>query len=312
MKSTHSIALAGPGTHVGYVGVGIMGAAMARNLLRGGVRVTACNRTRSKAEALVPDGATVVDTPAQLIAAGCEVVFLNLPDTPDVERVLCGEAGVLSAPAEQLAGLVVVDHSTICPVGTRALAAQLAERGVTLCDAPVSGGDVGAREGTLSIMCGGDAAALERVRPLLEMVGKKIAHLGPAGSGQACKACNQAAVVATLVGVCEALALAKRSGLDLQQVVGVLAGGAAQSWQLEQLGPKVARGDHAPGFMIDLLLKDLRLVSGAAADLKLPMPITGLIEALFRAAASQGHGSQGTQAVASVLETLGGFRYDRD
>lgn len=299
-------------SHAGYIGTGIMGAAMARNLLRGGVRVTACNRTRAKAEALASDGAVVVDTPAEVAASGCGVVFLNLPDTPDVEAVLLGEGGILSASADALAGLAVVDHSTICPVATRRLAETLATRGVTFCDAPVSGGDVGARDGTLSIMCGGDQAALDRVRPLLELVGKKITRLGPAGAGQACKACNQAAVVATLAGVCEALALAKQSGLDLGQVVTVLSGGAAQSWQLENLGPKIATGDHAPGFMIDLLVKDLRLVGGAASAQGAPMPVTGLIESLYQAAGAAGLGRDGTQALAAVYERLGSFSYERD
>lgn len=298
-----------PISHVGYIGVGIMGAPMARNLLRGGVNVTACNRTRAKAEALAGDGAKVADTPLEIVSSGCEAVLLNVTDTPDVEATLFGEAGITKAPPEQLRGLIVVDHSTICPVATKRFAERLREFGVQFCDAPVSGGDVGAQNGTLSIMCGGDPATIERVRPLLELVGSKITHLGPAGSGQACKACNQAAAVATLVGVCEALALAKQSGLDLQQVIETLAGGAAQSWLLENLGPRVAVGDHAPGFMIDLLLKDLRLVDSAASNAGLPMPVTTLARSLIQAASADGHGRDGMQSVATVIEQLGDFRY---
>ena len=290
----------------GYVGTGIMGAAMARNLLRGGVSLTVCNRTRAKAEALVPDGAEVVDSPADVVAAGAQVVFVNVPDTPDVEGVLFGDEGLATQPIE---GVVVVDHSTICPVATRGFAERLAEHGATLVDAPVSGGDVGARDGTLSIMCGGDRAAYDRVLPLLELVGKRATHLGPAGSGQACKACNQVAVVGALASVCEALALAKASGLDLDQVVEVVSAGAAGSWQLANLGPRIARGDHAPGFMIDLLLKDLRLVDGAAAEHGLPLPVTRLVETLYRAADAAGDGRQGTQALAAVYERLGSFNY---
>ena len=297
------------GGRLGYLGVVIMGSAMARNLLRAGARVTACNRTRAKAEALQADGATVADTPAEVVAAGCEVLFLNVPDTPDVERVLFGEQGVAKADEDQLHGLIVVDHSTICPVETKRIASRLAERGIAFVDAPVSGGDVGARAGTLSIMCGGEKLAFERVLPLLRVVGERITHLGPAGSGQACKACNQAAVVATLAGVCEALSLAKQSGLDPQQVTEVLGAGAAGSWQLENLGPRIAQGDHDPGFMIDLLLKDLRLVASAAGEQNLPMPITRLIESLYQSAASDGCGQHGTQALASVYERLGGFRF---
>lgn len=296
-------------TPVAYIGVGIMGVAMARNLLKAGVEVYASNRTRAKAEALEADGAKVVDGPADAIAAGCRVVFVNVPDTPDVEAVLFGESGVTAADAALVKGLVVVDHSTICPVATARFAARLAEHGATLVDAPVSGGDVGAREGTLSIMCGGDRAAFDAVRPLLEHVGKRIAHLGPAGSGQACKACNQVAVIGVLAGVCEALALAKASGLDLQQVVEVVSAGAAGSWQLANLGPKIAAGDHAPGFMIDLLLKDLRLVAGAAGAHDLPLPVTKLVETLYQSAAAAGAGREGTQALARVYERLGGFRY---
>jgi 3-hydroxyisobutyrate dehydrogenase len=298
-----------PETHVAYIGVGIMGAAMARNLLKAGVSVSACNRTRAKAEALQADGASVVDSPAEAVAAGCRVVFVNVPDTPDVEAVLFGASGVTAADASLLKGLIVVDHSTICPVTTKRFAERLAEHGALLVDAPVSGGDVGAREGTLSIMCGGDRAAFEAVRPLLEHVGKRITHLGPAGSGQACKACNQVAVIGVLSGVCEALALAKVSGLDLQQVVEVVAAGAAGSWQLANLGPKIAAGDHAPGFMIDLLLKDLRLVAGAAGAHDLPLPVTKLVETLFQSAAAAGAGRAGTQALAGVYERLGDFSY---
>lgn len=294
---------------VAYIGVGIMGAAMARNLLKAGVSVHVANRTRAKAEALAADGAKVIDSPAAAVAAGCRVVFINVPDTPDVEAVLFGESGVTSADAALLKGLIVVDHSTICPMATKRFAERLAEHGATLIDAPVSGGDVGAREGTLSIMCGGDRAAFDAVRPFLEHVGKRITHLGPAGSGQACKACNQIAVLGVLSGVCEALALAKVSGLDLQQVVEVVSAGAAGSWQLANLGPKIANGDHAPGFMIDLLLKDLRLVTGAAGAHDLPLPMTKLVETLYQSAAAAGAGREGTQALATVYERLGSFSY---
>lgn len=289
-----------------------MGSAMAKNLLRAGVPLTAWNRTRSKAEALTADGAILAASPAAAVAAlpigaSLRVLFINVSDTPDVESVLFGEQGVTIATAEQLSGLIVVDHSTICPIVTKQFAERLLEQGVTLIDAPVSGGDVGAQTGTLSIMCGGDPKAFEQVKPLLKIVGESITHLGPAGSGQACKACNQAAVVATLAGVCEALALAKQSGLDLKQVIGVLSGGAAASWQLANLGPKIAAGDHAPGFLINLLLKDLNLVASAAQEHDLPMPVTQLIESLFQSVAANGAGEQGTQALATEYQRLGKF-----
>ena len=232
-----------------------------------------------------------------------------MPDTPDVERVLFGDDGIASSAAEKINGLIVVDHSTICPVATRRFAERLADSGVALVDAPVSGGDVGAREGTLSIMCGGDREPFQRVRPLLEVVGKSVTHLGPAGSGQACKACNQIAGAAALAGACEALALAKANGLDLRQVVDVVSAGAAGSWQLANLGPKIAAGDHAPGFMVDLMLKDLRLVAGAADENGLRLPVSSLVETLLRATSEAGDGSQGTQALASEYERLGDFSF---
>ena len=293
--------------HVGYVGTGIMGAGMARNLLRAGIRVTACNRTRAKAEALEPAGASVVDHPVEAVRAGCRVVFVNVPDTPDVERVLFGERGVASA--ESADGLLVVDHSTICPIATKEFAERLRRVGAVLIDAPVSGGDVGAREGTLSIMVGGPEEAFNVVRPLLEHVGSRITHLGPTGSGQACKACNQVAGAAALAGVCEALALAKANGLDLRQVVDVVSAGAAGSWQFANLGPKVASGDHAPGFMVELMLKDLGLVAGAARGAQLPLPVTATVESLLRSVAASGSGRDGTQALAIAYERLGSFRF---
>lgn len=282
---------------------------MVRNLLKAGVRVTVCNRTRARAEALEPDGAAVVDTPAEVLAAGCRVVFLNVPDTPDVERVIFGENGLASKPSAALDGLIVVDHSTICPVATRGFAERLAVLGAQMIDAPVSGGDIGAQQGTLSIMCGGDRAAFDRVEPLLRSVGKLVTHLGPPGSGQACKACNQVAVAGALAGVCEALALAKASGLDLAQMIEVVSSGAAGSWLLANLGPRIAAGDHAPGFMIELLQKDLRLVAGTAAKTDLPLPVTRLVESLFQSAAANGHARDGMQALATVYERLGSFEY---
>ena len=183
------------------------------------------------------------------------------------------------------------------------------EKGVIYLDAPVSGGDVGAQKGTLSIMVGGDDAAFKRCLPLFEAMGKSIMHLGPAGMGQVCKACNQICVTLNLMGVCEAMALAKQSGLDLGKMIEVVSGGAAASWQLANLAPRIAAGDHAPGFMIDLVLKDLALVAEAARATKLPLAGTALGESYFRAVAANGGGRLGTQAMARTLEQLGKFRF---
>lgn len=295
-------------THtLGYIGLGIMGEPMARNLMNAGYPIVVYNRTASKGDALAADGAARADSPAEVArrVGGDGVVFLNVTDTPDVEHVLfADESGVINGAAE---GLVVVDHSTIAPLATQEFAHRLADRGVTLVDAPVSGGDVGAQNGTLSIMCGGDESAFDRVRPLLEVVGKSVVRLGGSGMGQACKACNQIAVVNALVGVCEAAALAKQVGLDVEKMIEVVGGGAGGSWQITNLGPKIAVGDHAPGFMIDLVLKDLGIVRQTAERVGLPVAGTATAEGYFRSVAEAGGGRLGTQAMARALEHLGGF-----
>lgn len=295
-------------TKVGYIGLGIMGKPMAGHLLTAGFDVAVWNRTRSKSQELEDAGARVADSPAALAAAGPDVIFLNVTDTPDVESILFGEHGIAAAAQP---GLIVVDHSTISPVATRIFARRLAESGVTLLDAPVSGGDVGARAATLSIMVGGPAETFSRVKHLLDVVGKSITHLGPVGAGQTCKACNQAAIASALLGVCEALALAKQEGLDLEKMIEVLGAGAAGSWQLNNLGPRIARGDHTPGFMIDLMLKDLAIVADTARQRTLPLNGVSLAESYFRAvaASSPDGGRLGTQAMARTVERLGGFTF---
>ncbi len=292
-------------TTVGYLGLGIMGAAMASNLLKHGHRVLVWNRTASKAAPLVEQGAEACESPADVARRQPQVIFLNVTDTPDVDEILFGEQGVAGAAAE---GLLVVDHSTISPVATKRFAERLAERGVTLLDAPVSGGDSGARKGTLSIMVGGPEAAFNEVLPLLRCMGERITRVGDSGAGQACKACNQVAVACNLLGVCEALSLAKASGLDLDKMIEVVSAGAGGSWQLTNLGPKIAAGDHAPGFMIDLVLKDLAIVADTARDHGLPLDGVALARDRFRDVAEHGGGRRGTQAIITALERLGGFQ----
>jgi len=293
---------------VGYIGLGIMGKPMAGHLLAAGLQLSVWNRTAGKARELVDAGAVALDSPATMAATGPDVIFLNVTDTPDVESILFGEQGIAGSARP---GLIVVDHSTISPVATRVFARRLAESGVTLLDAPVSGGDVGARAATLSIMVGGPEQAFSRVRPLLDIVGRSITHLGPVGAGQTCKACNQTAIASALLGVCEALALARREGLDLEKMIEVLGAGAAGSWQLNNLGPRIARGDHEPGFMIELMLKDLAIVADTARQRTLPLNGVNLAESYFRAvaASSPDGGRLGTQAMARTLEKLGGFTF---
>lgn len=294
--------------NVGYIGMGIMGSAMAANLLKAGFRVTVWNRTKSKAQPLLDQGAAWADSPADMAAAGPDVICTNVTDTADVEHVLFGSDGIASKAKK---GLIVIDNSTISPVATQDFARRLADIGVTLLDAPVSGGDVGARNGTLAIMVGGPKEAFDKCLPLFQAVGKAITHLGDSGAGQVCKACNQISVVGNLLATCEALAMAKQCGLDVEKMIQVVGGGAGGSWQLTNLGPRIARGDHDPGFMVDLVLKDLNIVAQTAREKKLPLTVTALAETYFRAVQADGGGRLGTQAVAKVLEKLGAFKFDQ-
>lgn len=283
---------------IGYVGLGIMGLPMAENLIDAGYELVVYNRTASKAKPLIDKGAMQADSPAQ-VAGQVDALCINVTDTPDVEQILFGENGV-SAGAQ--AGLIVIDNSTISPQATQDFAAQLGKQEVTFIDAPVSGGDSGAKAGTLSIMVGGDDAAVKKAWPIFEVLGKNITHLGAVGSGQACKACNQVAVVCNLLGVCEALALAKKTGLDEKKMVDVVCAGAGGSWQLANLGTKIIEGDFKPGFMIDLVLKDLGIVLDTARNHDLKLDGTALAEKCFKTVAENGGGKEGTQAMAKALE----------
>jgi 3-hydroxyisobutyrate dehydrogenase len=266
------------------------------------VRLTVHSRTMSKADDLIARGAKPAASPAEA-AASADVVFICVTDTPDVESVILGDHGIAGAARK---GMIVVDHSTISPAATRAMAKVLADCGTPMLDAPVSGGDVGARNGTLSIMVGGDAAAFAQVDPLLRLMGKTITHCGPSGAGQLTKLANQILVSVTNMAVSEALTFAKRNGLDLQQTLAAVGGGAASSWQLLNLGPKMITGDFQPGFMVDLQQKDLRLVLDAARQSSAYLPATSLVSLLFAAAQAAGCGKEGTQALFKVLETLDG------
>ena len=283
--------------NLAFIGLGIMGLPMAGHLLAAGHSVTVSTRTKSKAQALLDRGATWSATPADA-ATNADVIFTCLPDTPDVRDVLLGEAGVITTAH---AGQIVIDHSTISPKATREMATALAAKGAALLDAPVSGGDVGARNATLSIMVGGDRAAFDKALPLLQTLGKTITHTGPSGSGQLTKLTNQILVSVTNLAVSEAMNFAAKSGLDTTQTIPALAGGAAGSWQLSNLGPRMLKGDFAPGFMIDLQQKDLRLVLESAAELHLPLRAVQLVHELFAFAQSKGWGREGTQALFKTI-----------
>jgi 3-hydroxyisobutyrate dehydrogenase len=285
---------------VGFIGLGIMGGPMAGHILKGGHPLTVFNRTRSKTAALAAEGAAVAGSPAE-VAERSEIVITMVSDTPDVEQVVAGPRGVLEGIRP---GSVVVDMSTVAPHLERRLDGMLRERGASLLDAPVSGGDVGARNATLAIMVGGDRQAFERVRPVLALMGKTLTWCGPSGSGQIAKLCNQILISVTLLGVSEALVFARRNGLDPEVMIEAISGGAAQSWQLTNLGPRIIKRDFAPGFMVDLVQKDLRLVLEAAAPAGVSLPATGLVHQLFRSAQAHGCGKEGTQSLGKVVEKL--------
>ncbi len=278
-----------------------MGAPMAGHLLASGEKLVVHNRTKSKADDLIKRGAKWAKSPREA-AESADIIFICVTDTPDVEEVINGESGIIHALKK---GKIVVDHSTISPAVTRNLAASLATRGATLIDAPVSGGDVGAKNATLSIMLGcDDEKAVERVEPLLKKMGKSITYCGKSGSGQLTKLVNQILVSVTNLATCEALTFAKKNGLDLLKTIEAVAGGAAGSWQLSNLGPRMAKADNRPGFMVDLQQKDLRLVLQSAEQNNISLPATSLVHQLFAAAQSAGHGRDGTQSLFTVLEKL--------
>ena len=285
---------------VGFIGLGTMGREMVRNLLRAGYAVQAFDTVAAAIADAVEAGATPATSIAD-VAQGADAVITMLPDTPDVEAVILGAGGLLEHPPS---GRIVVDMSTIAPGAVRTMHARLAEAGIALLDAPVSGGPQGAKAATLTIMAGGDADAFARVRPVLAAMGSTINHVGGSGAGQTVKLCNQLVVGLNLQAVCEAIALARGAGVDLAQMRDVLLGGSAGSWMLDRLGPPMIAGDTSAGFRIDLMLKDLRLVQGLAQSLDLPLPGTALVTALYTEARAHGEGGNGNQALFKVYDRM--------
>jgi 3-hydroxyisobutyrate dehydrogenase len=285
---------------VGFIGLGIMGRPMARNLLKAGFTVTAYNRSPGPRDELAEAGAGIAASPREA-AAGADAVIAIVTDSPDVEQVMLGPDGVIEGAA---AGTLVIDMSTISPEVTRQVGAALAERGVHMLDAPVSGGDQGAIAGTLSIMVGGEAADVERARPLFEAMGQRIVHCGPLGAGQTVKLCNQIAVSITNLAVCEALIFAQKNGVDPATMLEAVSAGAGGSWQMTNLGPKMLVRDFAPGFKVKLQRKDLRLAIENAQQQAAALPGLALVSQLFASVEAAGAGDDGTQALVTALETL--------
>jgi 3-hydroxyisobutyrate dehydrogenase len=289
---------------IGFIGLGIMGRPMARNLMRAGFSLTVWNRSRPGIDELVGDGAAAGESP-QDVAAKSDVIITIVTDSPDVEQVVLGERGVIHGAQP---GAVVIDMSTISPEVTRQISARLKERDVRMLDAPVSGGDKGAIAGTLSIMVGGEEPVFERCRPVFEAMGKNIVYMGESGSGQTAKLCNQIACAVNIQAMCETLMFAVRSGIDPHRMLQAVTAGAAGSWMMANLAPRVLNGDLAPGFMVRLQQKDLRLVLEAAEQMHLPLPATVLVQQLFRSVEAAGGGDLGTQAIITALEKLADYR----
>jgi len=293
---------------IGFVGLGIMGKPMALNLVKAGFEVTVYNRTASKAEELASQGAKKAGSPAE-VAAKTTVIITIVSDTPDVESVILGENGVIEGIKPDS---VVIDMSTISPEATRKIAALLKEKGTHMLDAPVSGGEQGAIDGTLSIMAGGDTEIFERCQPVLQAMGKNIIHVGTTGMGQTVKLVNQILVAGTLNAVVEALIFARKSGVDLDKAIDAVSGGAASSWQLVNLAPRIVERDFKPGFMIDLMHKDLNIVLKTAEEMGITLPVTSQVKEMYQSLQSEGEGKSGTQALVKALERLTGISVGRE
>jgi len=289
---------------VGYIGLGLMGKSIARNILKAGFPLVVHNRSRTAVEELVAEGAQAAGSAAE-VAGQVDVVFTNLPDSPDVEQVVLGPGGIFETARP---GLVYVDNSTIKPATARLLAAKLAEKGVLALDAPVSGGDIGAKNGTLTIMVGGDTSALELVRPIFVAMGKTVTHVGAAGAGQVAKAANQIMVAAQMVAMGELLIFSQKAGVDPQKVVEAIKGGAAQCWTLDVKPPRLFAGNRTPGFKAYMQAKDLNIVLETAREYGVPLPGTAENAQLFNAMLQMGMGELDNSAVVGVLELLAGIK----
>ncbi len=286
-----------------FLGLGTMGAPMAANLARAGFAVTAWNRTPGRGSELADVGVDVVASPA-LAVQDAEFAVICVSDTPDVEAVLFGPDGVADGARS---GTLVIDCSTIAPSGSWDFAARLAEREIRMIDAPVSGGSEGARNATLSIFVGGDAADVEHARPVLAALGRTVTHVGPIGAGQAVKAVNQVILAATYVGVAEGIVLAIKAGLDVEQVVEALGGGAAQSWVLANRSGRMLDNDYPLGFKVALHRKDLGIAMDLAERLGVVLPITALTAQLETGLIAAGHGDEDISTVARSIRMLAGL-----
>jgi 2-hydroxy-3-oxopropionate reductase len=289
---------------VGYIGLGLMGKSIARNILKAGFPLTIFNRSRAAVDELIAEGAQTAVSPAE-VAARVDVVFTNLPDTPDVEKVVLGENGIASGAHP---GLIWVDNSSIKPAVARSLAAKLAGMGVLALDAPVSGGDVGARNASLAIMVGGSADALDKVMPVFQAMGKTVTHVGAAGAGQVAKAANQIMVAAQMVAMGELLVFSQKAGVDPQKVVEAIKGGAAQCWTLDVKPQRLFAGNRSPGFKSHMMAKDLNIILETAREYGIPLPSAAVDAQLYNAMLQNGMGELDNSAVVGMIEELAGTK----
>jgi len=285
-------------TVIGFIGSGVMGRSMAANLMKSGYTVLVYSRTRSKAEPLIASGAVWKESPA-LVAQGADLIITIVGYPADVEEVYFGDDGII---ATAKAGSYLIDMTTSSPELAQRIAAAAAQKGLHALDAPVSGGDIGAREARLSIMVGGEREAFEQVLPVFNAMGKNIVYQGPAGSGQHTKMCNQIAIAAGMLGVCEAIAYARKSGLDPTTVLSSIESGAAGSWSLSNLGPRIIAGNFAPGFYVKHFIKDMTIASTSADSLELETPGLDLAKRMYEKLAADGGEDFGTQALFKLYE----------
>jgi 3-hydroxyisobutyrate dehydrogenase len=288
------------GTRIGWIGTGVMGQSMCGHLVAAGYRTTVNTRTRDKARPLLDGGAAWADTPRE-VAAASDVLFTMVGFPSDVRDVYFGEAGVLG---EVRRGAILIDMTTTEPTLAREIAAAARQRGGLAIDAPVSGGDVGARNRTLSIMIGGDEDAVAAVMPLFQTLGKNIVRQGGPGAGQHTKMCNQIVIAGTMIGVCESLLYAFKAGLDPARMLESIRGGAAACWTLDNLAPRILNGNFEPGFIVEHFIKDMGIALAEARRMHLSMPGLALVHQLYLALEAQGHGRRGTQALMLALEHI--------
>ena len=289
-------------TRIGWIGTGVMGISMVAHLMDNGYKATVYNRTKSKAQPAIDKGATWADSPGE-VAANSDVIFTIVGFPQDVDEVYFGENGIFSAAKS---GSILIDMTTTQP----SLAKRIYESGVgdniKSIDAPVSGGDVGAKNGTLSIMVGGDKEDVDAIMPLFEIMGKNIVYEGPAGAGQHTKMCNQITIAGTMIGVCESLLYGHKAGLDLNVMLEAISGGAAGCWTLNNLAPRIVNRNFDPGFYVEHFVKDMEIALDEARKMNLALPGLALVHQLYKAVEGQGHGRKGTHALTLALERISG------